>query len=97
MAAATEPKSVRADGRGHWRAGKRRSDAPAKLRRRLLAAIRRAQRNGLSIRAVGRALDVSDKTVRRWLAEHDYPDAATAERAIAVLRDFGAHGATSTT
>ncbi|NIP73035.1 MAG: hypothetical protein GWO16_08395 [Gammaproteobacteria bacterium] len=57
--------SQRADGRGHWPAGKARGlELPARLRRR----IGRALDTGEWSRAgIGRALRVQGRTVGRWV------------------------------
>lgn len=65
-------KSRRADGKGHWPAGKRRSPLTARERRALVALVHRAI-EAESARAVARALGVSDRTVRRWRDEIDVP------------------------
>lgn len=59
--------SARPDGRGHWPRGKRRSSLTADQQRALLAELRRVIGRGESRRGIARLLDVSDRTVRRWL------------------------------
>ncbi len=65
-------RTKRADGRGHWPAGKRRGDGP--IPRRLRARMERAIEGGqISIRGIARHLGVSDRTVRRWLTGEHWP------------------------
>lgn len=67
-------KSSRKDGRGHWPAGKRRSRLNARARNAFVLDLRRAvARKDSSIRSVARLLEVSDRTVRRWLSGEDWP------------------------
>ena len=85
----TDFASLRKDGRGHWPAGKRRSDASGRDVRRALAAIRRAnERDGHSLRSIARTLGVSDRTVRRWL-DGIAPTAAHCRRILTALSASG--------
>lgn len=70
--------------RGHWPRGKRRAEAPlpAVLRRRLTRAIERQE---YTRRGLARAIHVSDRSVRRWLADEDWPLAANMEALARVL------------
>lgn len=82
MAERHKPKSARADGRGGWTPGKRRSGINVRAKNAFVLLLRRAcARQDSSIRAVARTLDVSDRTVRRWLSGEDWP----ASEEIAVL------------
>lgn len=72
--------SARRDGRGHWPAGKRRSDVEPLERRRAVVRLRAAIEKGESRRAIARAIGMSDRTVRRWLAGEDWPMAQSARR-----------------
>lgn len=67
--------SSRTDRRGHWPAGKRRGDSPipAALRRKLDKAL---DHGDLTRRGIARALNLSDRSVRRWLSGEDWPSAA---------------------
>lgn len=75
--------------KGHWPAGKRRSDVrPVQMAgvMRKLARVLRTEHTGhhprlhaadrVSIKSLARYLDVSDRTVRRWLSGEDWPPAA---------------------
>jgi transposase len=85
--------TVRTDGRGHWPKGKRRSDVSRRARTEFVAQLRVAvARKNSSIRAVARLLDVSDRTVRRWLAGEDWP--ASAEQMVAYARRLGKQSVT---
>jgi len=65
-------KSKRADGFGHWPAGKHRSTLSVADRAKVLRKLRRANEER-SIRAIARTLDVSDRSIRRILAGEDQP------------------------
>ena len=67
------PRSARADGRGHWPAGKLRTTLTPPERRVVLGHLRAAVRELHSMRAVGRALGISDRSVRRALDGTDQP------------------------
>lgn len=64
-------KSKRNDGRGHWQAGKRRSQIPERERKIFLADVRRYAETE-SIKAAARQLRCSDRAVRRWLSGEDW-------------------------
>lgn len=85
MAAAKRPvKTNRADRRGHWTPGKRRSRMTAREREQFLAALRRHS-EAESIRSTARQLKCSDRAVRRWLTGEDWPTSrAIIKRAIAL-------------
>lgn len=86
MAKRKKLQSARADGRGHWPAGKPRSSVDARTRQRLLRAIRRAnERDGLSLKSIARTIEVNDRTLRRWLAEEDHPSPELAQAALSRL------------
>ena len=64
--------------RGHWPKGKRRNEASAKiwgpLRARLAALLAEHPLPGVrSLRAMASRADVSDRAVRRWMADEDMP------------------------
>lgn len=61
-----DPKSQRADGRGHWPAGRSQSTLTAPERRAVIRRIRTAVALQ-SIRAVARTLGIDDRSVRRIL------------------------------
>lgn len=71
-------KSKRADGRGHWARGKRRSnltdEQAAAVRGKLRGAVRVT-----SARAVARMLGVSDMCVRRIVTGEDMASERTAQ------------------
>lgn len=75
--------SARADGRGHWPAGKRRKEPTGLPVGELLAAS--IARRGL--RGTGRALGVDTRTVGRWRRGERHPDAEEAARIIALGDD----------
>lgn len=87
--------SHRADGRGHWPAGRRRNKTDAKIRLRLLAAIRRCLRapspnpnrpgRTMSRKEIAVLAGVSDKTITRWYAGEHHPRRDTALEAIRAL------------
>jgi Helix-turn-helix len=66
------PVGNRTDRRGHWPRDKRRAAAPlpSALRRQLIRAI---ERQDYTRRGVARMIRVSDRTVRRWIADEDWP------------------------
>lgn len=74
--------SHRADGLGHWPAGKRRHEdvTTADERRRLREWFARhgqgvgPTRNPHSIPSAAAAIGVSPRTIRRWLSGEDVPD-----------------------
>lgn len=62
--------------KGHWPRGKRRNpDERVELLRRTTARLlrRRLTPKKISRKALARAIGVSDRTVRRWLAGEDLP------------------------
>jgi len=74
-------KSNRKDARGHWPAGKRRNpDGGRWARTRIdLAAMldEHFERGRVSARALAAALDVDERSVRRWLDGTDRPTPET--------------------
>jgi len=83
-------KSQRPDGLGHWPRGKRRNDPGPRreqVLRRLAAALDPLVRGVRSYVVVAEDLGVSDKTVARWLAGDDWPDADAVERLEAWCAD----------
>jgi DNA-binding XRE family transcriptional regulator len=83
----TARKSSRADGRGHWTAGKRRHEDAGGWAEvleqigRLAELFPGRRRHGASQAALARDLGVARKTIWRWLAEIDRPDPAM-QRAV---------------
>jgi hypothetical protein len=78
--AKAKAKSSRDDGRGHWPAGKRRHVDAGDWQQTLseLRAIGEPpRRRGISQRAMADDMALSRKTIWRWLAGIDLPDAAT--------------------
>jgi len=74
-------KSTRPDKRGHWPRGKRRSRISARQRNAFVKAVQAATaRDDCSNSAVARLLEVSERTVRRWLKGEDWPDKAVLAR-----------------
>lgn len=62
--------------RGHWPLGKRRhpKPLPAELRGRIDRLLADHPRYGVrSLRAIAAHLEVSDRTIRRWLSGEDHP------------------------
>lgn len=59
---------ARADGRGHWPAGKPRSAISSATQEKQRASLLKMIADGCSRREIARQLDVSEKTVRRWLS-----------------------------
>ncbi|MGH2602628.1 MAG: helix-turn-helix domain-containing protein [Gammaproteobacteria bacterium] len=71
-------------GRGHWPAGRRRGSNQG--RAQALARIAHAvEGRRFSIREIARMLSVSDRSVRRWLAEEDWPSRSHIEAIGLVL------------
>jgi len=72
--------------KGHWTHGTRRNpDAGVRaLIVRLRRVLRHPEWRRVSRRAVAKALGVSDRTVRRWLSEEEWPAARSQKR----LRDW---------
>lgn len=66
-------KSKRADGLGHWPAGKSRSTLTAAERARVIRKLRKAAVELESVRAVARTLEMSDRSIRRILSGEDQP------------------------
>lgn len=65
--------SARADGRGHWPKGKRRSKLSPAEHEKFLAELRQLLAEGLSRREIARRRGVSEKAVRNWLSGEDLP------------------------
>lgn len=82
-------RSARADRRGHWTFGRRRSTASDDEIRAALVAIETAFASGVSLRAIARAVGVSDRAVRKWLDGERTP---SAEHCRAVLERYGPVG-----
>jgi DNA-binding transcriptional regulator YiaG len=89
--------SQRTDGRGHWPAGKSKHAQPARGRalRECQALLRRLTRQEL-LRATARALNCSDRTLRRWRDGDKRPSAQAGERLriVAGAADSAAHART---
>lgn len=68
-------KSERADGLGHWPAGKARSTLTAAERASVIRKLRKAALDLKSVRAVARTLGVSDRSIRRIFSGEDQPTA----------------------
>ena len=70
-------KSQRADGRGHWPAGKRRNPDTGQWNRTRLRLARliedHPRRGRISCRALADAVGVGDRAVRNWIAGIDRP------------------------
>jgi hypothetical protein len=88
-----KPVGNRSDKRGHWPKGKRRNDPGRKwpaVRKRLDRLLRtpdtgpidesRPRRSQIGL---GRYLDVSDRTIRRWLRGEQLPSEESVERIVA--------------
>jgi lambda repressor-like predicted transcriptional regulator len=73
-------KSARKDKRGHWPGGKRRSPADERERKRVVAALKMAQRQGESWRVLEKKTGVSTRTLRRLVAGEDWPMPKTITR-----------------
>jgi len=75
--------------RGHWPAGQRRHAGRGVLIliARLRRATRRNARQPVSLRRAAREIGVCDRTVRRWLAEVDYPSAEHSKKIRQWLED----------
>lgn len=66
-------KSLRRDGRGHWPAGKQRTEPlTAPQRAAVIRRLRKAQETE-SLRGIARTLRVSDRSIRRLLTGEDQP------------------------
>lgn len=79
MSQTQEMVSERQDGRGHWPKDKRRSRVAAHEVAALVRVLeRRVERT--SARFVARQLQISDRTVRRWLKGEDWPLPASIAR-----------------
>jgi DNA invertase Pin-like site-specific DNA recombinase len=64
--------------KGHWPKGRRKNDprvSAGELRRVLRRFLRYKIQKGLSYRALEEELGKSDRTLRRWIAGEDWPDA----------------------
>lgn len=68
--------TARKDGRGHWPAGKRRGTTGRHRDRAVVRLRAKMSKEGWSCRGVADELGVSDRTVRRWLADEDHPTQA---------------------
>jgi len=66
-------KSKRADGLGHWPAGKARSTLTLPERARVIRKLRKATVDLESVRAVARTLEISDRQIRRIFAGEQQP------------------------
>lgn len=78
------PTSHRADGRGHWPQGIRRTPDSTQ-RRKALAGIRARLKQGWSMRGIAVELEVSDRTLGRWLTERHHPSQDHLDRITAWL------------
>lgn len=65
-------KSQRADGFGHWPKGKARSTLSAAARAAVIRRLRKANETE-SVRGMARAMDISDRSLRRILSGEDQP------------------------
>lgn len=65
-------KSQREDGRGHWPAGRARSNITAAERARVIRRLHKAAETE-SLRAIARTLGVSDRSIRRIFTGEDQP------------------------
>lgn len=71
--------SARADKRGHWPEGKRRSDLTAAQVAEVVTLVERALRSGMSLREIQRRTAVDESRLRRWLKGDHWPTSETAK------------------
>lgn len=80
----SEKLSHRADGRGHWPRGRRRTP-DSDERREAIAGLHARIADGWSIRGIAGDLKVSGRTLGRWLSGRHHPSPTQKSAASALL------------